>query len=106
MVQKEDSLIARLSAFVRKSGLQIQAAYLFGSRARGDALKESDVDVILVSQDFADQDFFERMTHMYRFWDGPESIEPLYYTPDEFSKKKSQITIVREAMKDAVPIPL
>jgi len=37
---------------VEQSGIHLQAAYLFGSYAKGTARAESDIDVALVSKDF------------------------------------------------------
>ena len=86
-------------------GLPVQEAYLFGSRARGDWLNESDVDVILVSESFASQEFYQRMVDVSRHWDGPEALEALCYTPAEFSNKKSRLNIISDAMSYAVRIP-
>lgn len=37
-------------------------------------------------------------------WDGPVDLEPLCYTPEEFEKKKKQIGIVSEAVKEGIEI--
>ncbi|MDK2372917.1 MAG: nucleotidyltransferase domain-containing protein [Candidatus Korarchaeota archaeon] len=41
--------------------IDIEEAYLFGSYARGDWVRESDVDLIIVSSDFRDMKFTERL---------------------------------------------
>lgn len=38
---------------VEQSGIRLQAAYLFGSYAKGTARADSDIDVALVSPDFS-----------------------------------------------------
>lgn len=38
---------------VQQSGIRLQAAYLFGSYAKGTARADSDIDVALVSPDFS-----------------------------------------------------
>lgn len=71
---------------------------LFGSRARGDHLKTSDVDLIIVSEHFADKNWIQRMRDVSELWEGLVNIEALCYTPEEFNKKTQEIGIVREAV--------
>ncbi len=55
MVIDQASALKAARQFVRsvlKSGIRLQAAYLYGSFAKGTAHAESDIDVALVSQDF------------------------------------------------------
>jgi len=82
---------------------KIDQAILFGSRARGEHVKDSDYDIILVSADFRDIFFSKRSALMYEFWQHwPIDIEPLCYTPEEFEFKKRQIGIVSEAVKEGI----
>lgn len=84
---------------------QIEQALLFGSRARGDELVDSDDDVVLVSPDFEGVFFSRRSALMYDFWEHwPIEIEPLCYTPEEFETKKKQLGIVNEAVKEGIPL--
>jgi len=75
---------------------------LFGSRARGDFLKESDYDIIVVSEKFRGIPFLRRMEDVYELWDGDESIDIICYTPEEFDKKRKQIGIVSKAIEEGV----
>ena len=96
---------SRITGFLRKvkSKYRIDQAILFGSRARGEHLKNSDYDVILVSADFQGIFFTKRCALMYDFWrHWPIEIEPLCYTPEEFELKKNQIGIVSEAVKEGI----
>lgn len=82
---------------------------LFGRRARDDHLIESDVDMIivsdkLVSDKFKDVKWPVRIGDVAEMWDGLVDIEPLCYTPEEFDKKKKQIGIVRQAVKEGIVI--
>jgi predicted nucleotidyltransferase len=43
-----------------ESGLEISKIILFGSQANGRATDESDVDVLIISNDFQGKDIFER----------------------------------------------
>jgi len=77
---------------------------LFGSRARGDHLEESDIDLLVVSGEFERIPFRERMVQAYGMWDKKEDLEQLCYTPKEFEAKKKEIGIVRQAVKDGIAL--
>lgn len=83
---------------------RLERAILFGSRARGDYLKDSDYDVILVSRDFAGIPFTDRVSLMYKYWAREEPIEPLCYTPEELNEKASKIGIVRVALREGIEL--
>ena len=46
--------------FMKKRGITINKLILFGSYARKDFSPESDVDIAIVSNDFAGKDIFQR----------------------------------------------
>lgn len=104
MGNKPDSKIKDFINKVKKKFI-IEKAILFGSRARGDYLNDSDYDVIIVSPEFEKIFFTQRIAKMYEFWKHyPLEIEPLCYTPEEFELKKNQIGIVREAIEEGIEI--
>jgi len=104
MGKESDSKIADFLQKVRKK-YNISQAIFFGSRAKGEHLKDSDYDIILVSDDFKDIFFSKRSALMYDFWQHwPIDIEPLCYTPEEFEAKKKQIGIVSEAIKEGISL--
>jgi hypothetical protein len=84
----------------------LERAVLFGSRARGDELRESDYDMLLVSAAFGGLRFTERIAEMLDLWDLPEGLEPLCYTPEEFERKRSEIGIVAEALREGRELSL
>ncbi len=102
MGRKTDPKIVDFVKRVRKK-YNLEKAIFFGSRVRGDHLKTSDYDLILVSPDFRGIFFSQRIARMYQFWKYlPLEIEPLCYTPEEFRKKKKQLGIVRQAVKEGI----
>lgn len=46
---------------LEKNGLHVSKVILFGSQARGEATEESDVDIVVLSEDFRNKDIFERV---------------------------------------------
>lgn len=104
MSEKADKRILDFLKRARKK-FKIDKAIFFGSRAKGDSLKDSDFDILLVSEDFKGIFLSKRISMMYEFWRHyPLEIEPLCYTPEEFNKLKNQIGIVREAVKHGFEI--
>ena len=83
--------------------------WLWGSRAYGSPGEYSDIDLIVVSNKFSDIKFTKRM---YKFIESiglltdrsTEVVDVLCYTPDEFARKKDQISIVSEALKTGIRI--
>jgi hypothetical protein len=85
-----------------KKRFKIERIILFGSRAEGEALKDSDYDFIIVSKDFEGIFFTDRTSLLYDLWDSELSLEALCYTPEEFDKKAREIGIVKEAIKHGI----
>ncbi len=88
--------------------IDIQKIILFGSYARGDYTKNSDIDLIIVSSNFKRKKFVKRSWGFYKFWHlDPEIKYPvdfLCYTPEEFKKLKKQVSIVSEAIREGIEI--
>lgn len=67
------------------------SAYLFGSRARGDADANSDWDILIVADDsVSSQDAFERFAYPFTEigWRLGEQITPLLYTRSEWNAER------------------
>ena len=84
--------------------LDAEKVILFGSRARGDWLQESDYDFIVVSRRFQDVPWPYRPLELYRLWHGSPGVELLCYTPEEFERKSREISIVAEALKEGIEL--
>ncbi len=102
----DKAAFTKLRKFIDKVAREykIHEAIFFGSRARGDYLEHSDVDLIVVSDDFEGVFFPDRSTVMYKFWDGGLPLEVLCYTVKEFEKKKQMIGLVQDAAKEGISI--
>lgn len=105
----------KVNYFIQKYLDKIKAAYesqqiwLWGSRADGTPHEHSDIDLIVVSKTFANERFVQRMPAFLRRLGlvadtSVEFVDVLCYTPEEFGRKKNQITIVREAVKKGIRI--
>ena len=68
-----------------RSRYRIQAAYLYGSQARGKATQWSDIDVAVVSPDFSDDLFEERLVLMHLAVLIDDRIEPRPFKVETFN---------------------
>jgi len=77
-----------------------QTVYLFGSRARGDAAPESDVDLIIVAD--TRRPFVERFKDFYGLMEASAApVEMLVYTPEEFrSMRERENPLVMKALEE------
>jgi hypothetical protein len=75
---------------------------VFGSRARGDALSTSDLDVILVTPAFRSIPFLRRTVAVLEALDYPARLSPLCYTPEEFEAKREEYGIVPVAVEEGL----
>ena len=98
-----DGVVERLKARVGER-LRVQALILFGSRAMGEGDEWSDYDFIVVSPDFEGIPFLERGRLLFPLREKGVSYDFLCYTPSEFERLSSQITVVREAARTGVRI--
>jgi len=89
---------------IREAVPRVISVYLFGSRARGDWLHESDYDFVVVSRQFEGIPFVRRPVPLYSYWHQWPGVELLCYTPEEFERKRRQISIVREAVREGIEL--
>lgn len=85
-----------LKELLQSSSLSIRKAYLFGCRARGDYLEESDWDVVAISPEFKDIPFPQRATLLaekvlLRRWNCPVVI------PERSLRRGRELDMVAEA---------
>ena len=78
---------------------------LFGSRARGDFKKDSDYDILIVAKKFKGINGYDRSVAAYHLKRNiPVAIDIICLTPAEFEKKRKEIGIVQEAVKEGVKL--
>jgi uncharacterized protein len=96
-------LIGKHISFLKKK-FAPERIILFGSRARGDNLKESDIDLLVVSEKFADIPFRERMIEAYGMWDKKQDLEQICYTAAELNEMSKRIGIVKTALSEGIEL--
>ena len=74
----------------------------FGSRARGEALRHSDLDLLIVSDVFRDIRWLDRSVQVIEQVGLGFGVDLLCYTPDEYRRKREEFGIVRTASEEGV----
>lgn len=82
----------------------IEKMILFGSRAKGKPTRWSDFDLLIISRSFKGKKFRYRALDLYDHWILDYPVDFLCYTPEEFEKRKKQITLVQTAVKEGIVI--
>ncbi len=83
--EHEAKIAGALKRFVERvrARWSVEAVVLFGSRARGQHLRDTDVDLLVVSDAFIGQTNVARIEALLEYWDGPAAVEPFGATLDE-----------------------
>ena len=98
-LKKLDDVARDLVESLNERGIEVKAIYLFGSYARGDYLKTSDVDLIVVSDSWKDKPFLQRLDIVNEvIWERRlGNLEIIPVTTRELEEKSS--LILRDAEK-------
>ena len=88
MVKVPSSVMKSVQSFLNavSQRYRIQAAYLYGSQVKGMATSWSDIDVAVVSSDFSDDLFEERLALMRLAASIDDRIEPCPFTAETFNE--------------------
>jgi uncharacterized protein len=95
------------STIVRKNGVHVHDIILFGSSGIGAATPKSDIDIAIISGDFAGRDIFERalMTKEAEIQTVRKfkvALDVLTLTPEEF---RDPASLIAGAVRKGVVIP-
>ena len=72
---------------------------VYGSRVKGTASSDSDLDVIIVSDAFEEIPFIERMPLLLKKYDFPNHVDYICYTIEEFNKIKNSSSLIIDALE-------
>lgn len=106
MSEEESKLVNALKWFKEKicQKYDIKEMILFGSQVSGEADENSDIDLIVVGEEFKGKSPLKRPFMLYLEWTMDYPVDFLCYTPEEFEEKRKEISIVRQAIKEGVVI--
>ena len=82
-----------------KRHIGVKKVILFGSRAQGNELKSSDIDLVVISEDFKKLSFLERLEFLELEWKYSIPIDAVGYTPKEYEEMSGRIGIISKIKK-------
>jgi predicted nucleotidyltransferase len=93
------SIITEYKQKLEALGIKVKKIILYGSHATGNAKKESDIDLVVLSDDFKDKDLWERLCLLGRARMGiKRPMEIIGFTEEEF-KAEDKGTFVGDEIK-------
>ncbi len=97
-----EEMMKELKTFKKKMKEKygIKEMLIFGSAARDEMGKDSDIDIIIISDDFKGISPLKRPVKFYMEWDLPYPVDFICYTPEEFERLKNRPSIVRDAIEN------
>ncbi|HCC69056.1 MAG TPA: nucleotidyltransferase [Nitrospiraceae bacterium] len=84
-------------------GISIEVAYLYGSYVKGKQHKWSDIDVAIISSDFDEDRFDERVRLTMIASEIDDRIEPVPFRPEDFVDEDP---LVWEIKKEGIPLEI
>ncbi|RLI25113.1 nucleotidyltransferase domain-containing protein [Candidatus Bathyarchaeota archaeon] len=79
--------------------VEVKEAYLFGSTARGDRLRSSDVDLLIISPSVGDMRPDERIRLVHTAWKYRLPADIFILTPAEFEYLRDKSVVLRDASR-------
>lgn len=86
----DSSLLSAFADSLRDT-ISATSVVVYGSRATGDNLEDSDYDILVLSPDFKRYDRFKRIELLLESWPGDVALEPVAMTPEEFSEAEGAL---------------
>jgi predicted nucleotidyltransferase len=83
----------------RLADLGAHRVILFGSRARGDSTRDSDIDIIAVMPCDPSWSFARRLAEVGASIDPRYATDLLVYTPEEFERLSRENRFIRQAVE-------
>jgi predicted nucleotidyltransferase len=77
---------------------------VFGSRVRGNAKRNSDIDVIIVSSYFESIPFLKRMPIALKKVPFPKHVDYICYTQEEYGRMKNESSVIMDALENALEL--
>lgn len=96
-------IVRRFLDKLNETGINVEAVYLYGSYVKGRPHKWSDIDVAVISSEFDEDRFDERVRLTMIASEIDNRIEPVPFRPDTFVDEDP---LVWEIKKEGIPLEI
>jgi len=105
MDKKINNIIRRYREFLEKSGIRVKKIILYGSYASGKPKEWSNIDIVVISNNFEKMDFWERLVVLGRVTTKVmEPLEVLGYAEEEYISERQGTFIGDEVKSSGVEV--
>ena len=105
MDKKINNIVRRYREFLEESGIRVKKIILYGSYASGKPKEWSDIDLVVISNDFEKMDLWERLVVLGRVTTKVmEPLEVLGYTEEEYISEGKGTFIGDEVKSSGVEV--
>lgn len=95
-------LVGKYLEKVRRSGIAVSEAFVFGSQASGRATKDSDIDLAIVSPQFG-EDKHEELVKLFKLVDKEtKEVEPIPFSSGDLEDKHDPLAV--EVRREGISI--
>lgn len=101
--EKNLSIVERFKKILSEN-FSFNKLILFGSRARGNFDRDSDFDLIIVSEEFKGVKSYKRLSQVRSYWDADYPVDIVCLTSEEFEKMKNRPTVIKLANEEGIEI--
>jgi len=96
-------LLKRFKKILERQGTKVDKMILFGSYAAGNYREDSDIDLVVISNDFKDKDFWQRIDIIVNaLMEEISPIEAVAMTPEEYENGESMIALFAKESGEVV----
>jgi len=99
MDKTRDEILSKLKLLIKsieKNNIRIEFAYLFGSYAKNNFHRQSDIDLAIVSKDFEGIRFLDREKIAKCVIENDISIDPITFRPEDFTLENPIVKEIKE----------
>ena len=98
-LKSQAEMVKRALEFVNdlEKAVKVDGVYVVGSRARGDYLETSDIDLVIISGDFRGMNYIQRLEKVGQYLRA--GVEAFAFTPEEWENPSS--LFIAEMKKEA-----
>jgi len=91
--------VQELCEKLREHGIRVRMVILFGSYARGDFTMDSDLDLIIVSDDWSSIKYVDRLSILYKLWDKEIDAHFIPLTTSELKERLEKSITLKDASR-------